>query len=143
MLGLLAQIKTFFLTLLLGLLAGIIFHYYQLTIRSLQAGKYVLYLLDLFLWIIMILLISLGMLLINQGELRIYFFLILLAGSFIYFKLLAGSLERPLKVLAQASATMLRFIGASLFKPLKWLQYAVKRIWQHRHSSPPPDDNAE
>jgi len=143
LLGLLAQIEMFFLTLLLGLLAGIIFHYYQLTIRSLQAGKYVLYLLDLFLWILMILLISLGMLLINQGELRIYFFLILLAGSLLYFKLLASSLEGPLKVLARVSATMLRFIGASLFKPLKWLQYAVKRIWQRWHAGPPPEDNAE
>ncbi len=140
MLGLLAQIKTFFLTLLLGLTAGIIFHYYQLTIRALRAGKYSLYLLDFFIWILMILLIAVGMLLINQGELRIYFFLILIAGNVIYFKLMSRIMEKPLGLLASTSAKGLRVIVTSAKKPAKWLQQVIKaRV----HTPPPPDDISE
>lgn len=143
MLGLFAQIKTFFLTLLLGLTAGMVFHYYQLTIRALRAGKYSLYLLDLFLWTLMILLISVGMLLINQGELRIYFFLFLIAGGLIYYKMLAASLERPLGILAAASEKALRFLAGSFIKPMNWLWQGCKGWWRHWRSGPPPEDISE
>lgn len=141
MLGLLAQIKTFLLTLLLGIIAGIIFHYYQLTIRALRAGKYSLYLLDLFLWLLMILLISGGMLLINQGELRIYIFLVLIAGSFIYFKLLADIMNRPLSGLAKSSALILRIIGHMFVRPFAWGKNSAQLFWRRLHESPPPEDN--
>lgn len=143
MLGLLAQIKTFFLTMVLGMAAGMIFQYYQLTIRALRAGKYSLYLLDLLLWILMILLISVGMLLINQGELRIYFFLILIGGSWLYFKFLAGAMKKPLGILAEATQRIISFIGNGVVKPVKWLLQRL-RSWRERiHSAPPPDDISE
>lgn len=140
MLGLLAQIETFFLTLLLGIIAGIIFHYYQLTIRALRAQKYSLYLLDLFLWLLMILLIAGGMLLINQGELRIYIFLVLIAGVLIYFKLMAGIMVRPLGGLAKSSALALRSIGNILIKPLMWLKKTIQLNWRRLHATPPPEE---
>lgn len=141
MLGLLAQIKTFFLTLLLGIIAGIIFHYYQLTIRALRTQKYALYLLDLFFWLLMILLISCGMLLINQGELRIYIFLVLLAGSLIYFKHMAGFMNRPLGGFAKGSARILQMIGKILIKPFEWVKKRVQFYWRRLHVSPPPEEN--
>lgn len=140
MLGLLAQIKTFFLTLLLGILSGIIFHYYQLTIRALQARKYALYLLDVCFWLLMILLISLGMLLINQGELRIYIFIVLLAGSLIYFKMMAGMMRNPLGLFANSSAWLLQISGNLLAKPFVWMKKTVQNFWRRKHSSPPPDN---
>ena len=140
MLGLLAQIKTFFLTLLLGIIAGIIFHYYQLTIRALRAHQYSLYLLDLFLWLLMILLISGGMLLINQGELRIYIFLVLIAGSLIYFKFIAGLTNRQLGGLAKSSALILQMIANILIKPFKWIKKSARFYWRRLHESPPPED---
>jgi len=141
LLGLLAQIKTFLFTLLLGIIAGIIFHYYQLTIRTLRAGKYSLYLLDLLLWLLMILLISAGMLLINQGELRIYIFLVLIAGSFIYFKLLADIMNRPLNGLAKSSALILQIIGRIFVTPFNWLKNSAQLLWRRIHATPPPEDN--
>jgi spore cortex biosynthesis protein YabQ len=140
LLGLLAQIKTFFLTLLLGIIAGIISHYYQLTIRALHVQKYSLYLLDLFFWLIMILLIAGGMLLINQGELRIYIFLVLIAGGLIYLKLMAGFMNRPLSGLAKNSALILRTIGNILVKPQVWLKKKAQFYWRRYHASSPPED---
>ncbi len=142
MLGLLAQIKTFLLTLLLGIIAGIIFHYYQLTIRALRARKYSLYLLGpLFLCLLMILLISGGMLLINQGELRIFIFLVLIAGGFMYFKLMAGITNRPLSGLAKSSARILQMIGNMLVKPCQWMKKIAQFLWRRIHASPPPEDS--
>ena len=141
MLGLLAQIKTFFLTLLLGIIAGIIFHYYQLTIRALRARKYYLYLLDLFLWLFMILLISVGMLVINQGELRVYIFLVLIAGSLIYFKLVARFMNRPLGELAKSSAAILLSVSNILIKPFDWIKKGIQLFWRRMHTSPPPEDS--
>lgn len=141
MLGLIAQIKTFFLTLLLGMFAGIIFHYYQLTIRALQARKFAVYLLDLCFWLLMILLIAIGMLLINQGELRIYIFLVLLAGSIFYFKMLAQALRAPLNVFAKSTAWLLQKSGNALTKPFFWLKKKGQDYWQRRHTTDPPDEN--
>lgn len=141
MLGLLAQIKTFLLTLLLGIIAGIIFHYYQLTIRALRARKYSLYLLDLFIWLLMILLISGGMLFINQGEFRIYIFLVLIAGGFIYFKLMAGIMNSPLGGLARSSAFILRAISHIFFKPFEWIKKSAQSFWHRKHASPPSEES--
>lgn len=141
MLGLLAQIEIFFLTLLLGIIAGIIFHYYQLTLSALRARRYSLYLLDLFFWLFMILLISCGMLLINQGVLRIYIFLVLFAGSLIYFKHMAGFMKRPLGSLAKGSVRILRMIGKSFIGSFEWLKKGVQSYWRRLHVSPPPEDN--
>ncbi len=141
MLGLLAQIKTFFLTLLLGIIAGIIFHYYQLTIRALRARKYSLYLLDLFLWLLMILLIAGGMLLINQGELRIFIFLVLVAGILIYFKLMARFMNKPLGGFAKSSALILKTMGKMAIKPFAWMKKSAQFHWRRLHASPPPEDS--
>ncbi|MEN6351077.1 MAG: spore cortex biosynthesis protein YabQ, partial [Syntrophomonas sp.] len=55
--GVLAQVKAFTLTLILGLLAGSIFHFYQLMIRRARVGKYLLYIIDFVLWIMMLVLV--------------------------------------------------------------------------------------
>ncbi|CFX10561.1 Spore cortex biosynthesis protein, YabQ-like [Syntrophomonas zehnderi OL-4] len=140
MLGLFAQIKTFFLTLLLGLIAGMVFHYYQLTVRALRAGRYSLYLLDISIWGLMILLISIGMLLISQGELRIYFFVFLIAGGFIYFKLLSSKMKKPLQAMATASEKGLRKIVILLQKPIQWARQRIRNWRQKRPPAPPPAD---
>lgn len=140
MLGLLAQIKILFLTLFLGVIAGIIIHYYQLSISALKAGKHILYLLDLILWLLMILIISLGMLVINQGEIRIYTFLFLIGGGLIYFKLLAPRLYLPLKAMAEANVTILRKIASLLLMPWQWFGKTIHLRWRSRRPKVPPED---
>lgn len=83
--SLLNQLQTFILTGLTGVAAGFIFHYYQLTVRKARIGKYFLYILDFIWWIFILLLVFAAMLLINQGEIRLYIILTLFAGVILYF----------------------------------------------------------
>jgi len=141
LLGLLTQIKIFVLTLLLGGIAGFVIHFYQLGIKALKVGKYILYLLDFFLWMFMILLVSLGMLLINQGALRFYTFVFLILGGIIYFKTLAPHLYRPLQVIAEAGAYLLRILVSQIIKPGLWLINKIRLKWRNHHPPMPPDDS--
>lgn len=118
------------------------FHYYQLTIRSLRVGKYPLYMMDIILWIIMIIIIAAALLVINQGEMRVYVFIALLLGGLVYFKAAARRLHQPLYCMGRATAFMLKAIYSSLFKS------AVRvKTWLRNRSCttpmPPPDDRIE
>lgn len=84
--GLRGQIETFVLTMVLGIVTGSIFHFYQAVIRSARVSRCVLYILDFSLWIIIIVLVFLSMLFINQGEMRIYVLIALLLGIIIYYR---------------------------------------------------------
>jgi len=140
--GLFAQIEAFLLTFLLGIIAGLIFHYYQSTIHNLRIGRYVLYLMDFILWIIMILVISAALFLINQGEIRVYVFIALIAGGAVYYKRLAQYMQRPILFLGQATAFMFQAIFSGLAKPIV-LASAWLRVQYLKWKGPPPidDDN--
>ncbi len=140
MLGLFAQIKIFVLTLLLGGIAGFVIHFYQLGIKALGVGKQLLYLLDLLLWMFMILLVSLGMMLINQGALRFYTFVFLILGGVVYYKTLAPRLNRPLQVTAEALAHLLKRLVSMIIKPVRWLINSIRLQWRKFHPPMPPDD---
>jgi spore cortex biosynthesis protein YabQ len=138
--GLFAQIQAFFLTFLLGIIAGLIFHYYQSTIHNLRIGKYVLYLMDLILWIIMIIVIAVALFLINQGEIRVYVFIALVVGAIVYYKSLASYMQRPIHSMGRATALVFQAVFSGLTKPLviagNWFRSQC-RNWK---KPPPPDD---
>lgn len=140
--GLFAQIQAFLLTFILGIIVGLIFHYYQLTIRSMGVGKYPLYLMDLILWIIMIIFIASALLLINQGEMRVYVFIALLIGGLVYYKCLARHLQQPIYVLGRATAFMVKAICANLTRPVIWA-ITWLRARHSQRQTPPPDDPSE
>ncbi len=139
--GLFAQIEAFLLTFLLGMLAGLIFHYYQSTIHNLRMSRYVLYLMDLILWIIMIIVIAVALFVINQGEIRIYVFIALVVGGVVYYKRVAPRLQKPIQHLGKLTAFMFQAVWAGLTKPLAaggaWI-LTQGRKWK---KPPPPDDN--
>jgi spore cortex biosynthesis protein YabQ len=140
--GLLAQIQAFMLTFILGILAGLIFHYYQSTLRNIRIGRYLLYLLDLIMWIIMLIIIGIALLVINQGEIRAYVFIALISGGLVYYKLLARHLQQPINVLGRATAFLAKAIFSVLTKP-----FIVTRGWlraqYQKRKVPPIDDSAE
>ncbi|HZK44262.1 MAG TPA: spore cortex biosynthesis protein YabQ [Syntrophomonadaceae bacterium] len=139
---LLIQIQAFFLTLVLGILAGFIFHYYQLTIRKAKVGKYPLYIFDFFLWIIMICLVFFCMLWINQGEMRTYVLIALVAGVLIYYR----SLSKYLRNLAEVGADFTLNIIKTIFKiiklPIIKLAPFIKRLIT-KPPTPPADSDEE
>lgn len=132
MTGLLAQLEAFFLTLILGILSGMIFHYYQLLIRSIRLRKYSLYIMDFFLWMAMICVISVGILLINQGEVRIYVFIALVLGIIAYFQKIARRTSPLLQKTSKATLAVLR----KTFHLLRWPFQRLRKLIKKR----PPDD---
>lgn len=133
MAGLLTQIKAFGLTLILGILTGGIFQYYQLTVKSARPGKYSLYLLDFILWLFLILVVFMAMLLINQGEMRIYVLLALIIGAFIYYRYLWQRFLQPLSHAAQSTTAGFEIGVRLLRKPIM----ALKKYRERRKNTPP------
>ncbi len=125
---LLIQGKDFFLTFVLGILAGFVFHYYQFTITRIRVSKYPLYVLDFFIWIVMICLVFLAMLWINQGEMRLYVLIALVLGLFVYYYYFL----KPLKAFVETTTnTVLKGVRL-LVNSLKKLGGLVKRIFKKK-----------
>lgn len=139
MASLLNQIYTFVLTLILGIVTGGIFQYYQLTVRSARPGKYSLYLLDFVLWMFLILVVFVCMLLINQGEMRIYVLLALVAGVFIYYRFLWQRLMGPMSGAARITVGVFEYVLALSQR----LFTAFKMYIRKRKIDPPPSDPVE
>ena len=139
--GLFAQIQAFFLTLILGVVAGFIFHYYQVTIRNLPIGRYLLYLMDFILCIIMIFIMATALLLINQGEIRVYVFIALIAGGGAYYKYVSRKFLPPVQFLGRSTAFLLKRTIALIRKPLVMFINWLRK--QYRNRKLPPLDNSE
>lgn len=136
--GLLFQLQTFILTGLTGIAAGFIFHYYQLTIKKARIGRYFLYIMDLIWWIFILLMVFAAMLLINQGEIRFYIILTLLAGVIVYFHYFSSRLAR----LVEQGARGTIFIIASFSRIAGILPHWLKKMLAARKKSPPPPPQA-
>jgi len=141
--GLFAQIQAFLLTFFLGAIAGLIFHYYQSTIRSLRIGRYLLYLMDFILWIIMIVIIGAALLVINQGEMRVYVFIALISGGGLYYKCLSQRLHQPVYILGKSTAYVMKLISACIAKPFVAAFTWLKVQYRKRQKPPPPNDESE
>ncbi|NLZ54502.1 MAG: hypothetical protein GX892_15425 [Thermoanaerobacteraceae bacterium] len=140
MTGLLSQLHAFLLTLVLGLITGVIFHYYQGVIRTARISRYVLYALDFFLWIFIIVLVFLVMLFINQGEMRVYVLIALVLGILLYYRCLSRRLERVISAAAQVTVTICSCIYGYLKKAIKW---TISRLALLKPRPPEPPADAE
>ncbi|MEA4924805.1 MAG: spore cortex biosynthesis protein YabQ [Syntrophomonadaceae bacterium] len=147
--GLFAQIQAFLLTSILGIIASLIFHYYQQTIRSMRVGRNSLYVMDIILWMIMIIVIAAALLIINQGEIRVYVFIALFVGGLVYYKWLAQYMRPPLVIMGRSTACMLKAIYSTMTKPFillrGWLRIRAQRLKEPPpdEQEPPPDDFIE
>lgn len=126
--GLLFQLQTFILTGLLGIIAGFIFHYYQLTVKKARLSKYFLYILDVILWIFMLTLVFAAMLLINQSEIRLYIVLTLLAGVIVYFRCFSARLSKFVSKGASGTVFIVASFSRLLRPPLAWIKNLFKAI---------------
>lgn len=132
------QIQAFSLTLVLGLITGMIFHYYQLFIRQARVGSVSLYIMDLVLWIFILALVFWAMIGINQGEARFYVLVAWLIGITIYFRAIA---RRFYKLLSPLAGQNVRFLA--WFK--RWFERlgAAVKAWLKSilptSKTPPPD----
>ena len=137
--GLLFQLQTFFLTGLTGIAAGFIFHYYQLTIRKARIGKYFLYIMDLIWWVFILLIIFAAMLLINQGEIRFYIILTLLAGVIVYFHFFSARLAKIVEQGAQGTIFIIAYFSRIAGILPDWLKRILAARKASSHPPPPPE----
>lgn len=137
MTGLIAQVEAFALTLLLGMLAAVLIHYYQLSIRVMNIGRYTLYLLDILFWIMMLILIFAGILAINQGELRIYVFIGLVLGALVYLRCLAPRTSKAIHSAALHTARNISRLSAAIKIPLLFL-HTRWQLFKQSKKKPPP-----
>jgi spore cortex biosynthesis protein YabQ len=135
--SILGQIETFILTLVLGLVTGTIFHFYQAIIRAARVSRYVLYALDFSLWIIIIVLVFLSMLFINQGEIRVYVLMALLIGILLYYRQFARRFDAAVTRLAEMTV----MVCAHLYRGIKAALSRVKKLvrLKPRPKQPPQD----
>jgi spore cortex biosynthesis protein YabQ len=137
---LLFQIQSFVLTAVLGVVAGMVFQYYQLLVRRARLGKYSLYVMDFFLWMLMILLIFAAMLFINQGEMRVYVLIALVVGIIIYHHYLGPAMEGPVSTLAQFTISTFSFLIGIIKRPVLVLGNWLKGLTKGSKDPPPNDD---
>lgn len=139
MIGLLAQIKNFGCTIILGLLVGLIFNYYQLLIYYLNPLRWLLIVLDLILWVLLIGIVFGLLLWINLGEIRVYVFIALLTGIIIYYKKIAPRFNKRLSAIARMNG-MLIFKGLDiLVLPVRKVRVVLKSIFT-KPPIPPEDE---
>ncbi|NLJ71807.1 MAG: hypothetical protein GX333_02190 [Syntrophomonadaceae bacterium] len=138
---LLIQGKDFFLTFVLGILAGFVFHYYQFTITRIRVSKYPLYVLDFFIWIVMICLVFLAMLWINQGEMRLYVLIALVLGLFVYYYYFLKPLKAFVETTTNTVLKGVRLLVNSLKKLGGLVKRIFKKLWVFKQKPPPPSDD--
>ena len=125
--GIWFQLEAFFYTMILGLFAALILHYYQTLIKKAKAAKLFLYLLDLLFWVMMVMLVFLGMLYINQGEMRSYVLIAFNCGGIIYFRILSRSCTALVSKIADFYSSYSRLLLRVLLFSSNIL-YRIKRI---------------
>ncbi|MEQ8176459.1 MAG: spore cortex biosynthesis protein YabQ [Syntrophomonadaceae bacterium] len=138
--NLLNQICAFLLTLLIGILLGIIIHFYQLTVRKSRLRKILLIMMDFSLWILLIALIFFGLVLINLGELRVYVFVALIIGVLIYYRYGARHLHRPLAALARVVVICFSWLKHQLAKPFIKMGKALHNYYTRKAEEAEPPD---
>jgi len=87
---------------------------------------------DFFLWMGMICVISVGILLINQGEIRIYVFIALVLGIIAYYQKIARLTSPLLQKTSKATTVVLRKTLHLLCWPFQRVRKLIRK--------PPPDD---
>lgn len=116
--SLMTQFQDFFSTAVLGLLVGLVFHFYHLVIRMAGVGRFVLYFLDFLIWLVLIVLVFLALLLINHGEVRVYVLVALVLGGLGYYLYLSRLTAKPLQFGASSLVSGCRFLGRLLLRPV-------------------------
>ncbi|KUG05208.1 spore cortex biosynthesis protein [hydrocarbon metagenome] len=131
--GIFFQLEAFFFTMILGLFSGVILHYYQLLIRNARVTRIYVYILDMIFWVLMVMVVFMGMLYINQGEMRSYVLIALILGAVTYFKILSARWEQGLLKLADVTIAVVKlFTKVGYYYPREILYRIKKMVVIHR-----------
>lgn len=87
------EIKTLGIALILGAVCGLLYDIIQMWITVCRLKRWQ-WLGDLFFWLLAFLIVATGFLLTTQGEIRLYYLLLLLVGALFYNRLFFTRLRR-------------------------------------------------
>ncbi len=110
-----------------------IFHFHQKIIKQFPIRGFWLWLCDLGVWLVAIPLVFVGLLIINEGEVRFYVLLALLTGGGLYMLYVKPIVNRFVGIAASYTAKTIRAIFSFLTAP--W------RLFKARFKTSPPPGN--
>lgn len=141
MTSLFVQFQSFGLTILLGIILGFIFIYYQLCVRCLHPSPLLLFILDVVIWLLLLIIVFRVLIWINFGEIRSYVFLGLIVGILIFYRKISPVFIKPLSKGANYNILIIKKAVICLVKPIKKSRDYLRNIGLRRNKS--SDDEEE
>ena len=136
------QIEIFVLTLLVGMVTGVVFQFYQSVMAQSCIGRVVVYCLDFLVWIFIGALVFSLLLIINQGEIRAYVLLALLLGIFTFYRHIAAATKGPIHAAAYLTVRTAGILKSFGSYPVGWIKRQVTGILE-RFSKLEENDDIE
>ncbi len=140
---LVSQLEPFCYTLLVGLLAGMVFQFYQYSMALSSIRRWILYILDFLVWVLILLMVFTLLLIINQGEIRVYIILALFTGIFIYFQTIAPKTRPVMRKAARANVDFIAAIAYRVGTPWRWGERKALAWLEALKQSRQPDEEEQ
>ncbi|EGO64548.1 spore cortex biosynthesis protein YabQ [Acetonema longum] len=145
------QLHTFMVTVAIGAGLGILYDFYRVGKRAHRLRNLLTAAGDLLYWLVATAAVFFTLLYCNWGELRLYVFLGLASGAFLYFRFLSLYLVRGLIFIGRICRRILQYVTAIIYyfaiRPVFWifnfvgypfrLVHRGARRWR-RSRRPPP-----
>jgi len=122
------QINAFIVTIVLGMFIGLAFDFFRVIRSFLRLSRSVLFFGDFIFWLIMTLIVFLGLLASNWGEVRAYVFIGLALGGSFYVLFLSKTIFRLMYFTFEQVRQFLKFILSPFLYLLRKLIVSFKRI---------------
>ncbi|AXF56602.1 spore cortex biosynthesis protein YabQ [Salicibibacter kimchii] len=126
------QFQTFFAMMVTGAVIAAQLDVYHRCLPHKARAKWPQAIFDLFFWVVQALLVFYVLFQMNQGDLRIYVFLSILLGFFIYWQTARPFFLRVLEVLISIVETIysmiLKVLYLFLWTPVVWLYKGIKQL---------------
>jgi len=115
------QLFNLFISILTGIIIGILFDIFRIIRKSFKTPDFITYIEDILFWILAGLILLFNLFVFNNGELRIYIFIGLIFGLFIYMLTLS-------KYFIKISVGILVFIKKVFYFPIHIIGSFIKKF---------------
>ncbi len=119
------QLQLFFIFLINGLLIGLLFDFFRILRKTIKTADFVTYIEDALFWILTGLIILYSIFTYNNGEIRLFMFLAIILGIFIYLI----SISKIILSISVGTINIIKKIFIMIFNILKIpIQFFMKLI---------------
>ncbi len=148
MIGWSLQVQVFLRTMVLGLVLGLVFHFYWLLLRTARPSRRLITLTDILFCLFLLLFIGGTLLLINAGEVRFYVWLALFSGGWLYKAWLFAGLTPVLGKICRGTVRVGRWtlrLGQMILRSVRDCRQSVGKMWINRwkRGKTPPESPPE